>query len=232
MTSIWKRIADVAKATAHEALDRLEDPVMMLNHYIREMEEELEDAQEALHSQRAVERTAQLREQEYLRIAAELEERAAGALAAGREAEARAALADKLAFEQKAAQYAAWHKEAGARIAELEAKIGQAKEELARLREKRVELAARAERAAAAGAVHGGIGLGANVIGNVAEIGRAAARGFERIEEKILQWEAENETRKTGFGGGYRNPIAPDDLAAARIDEQLEALRRRQSAAN
>ncbi|AGA59332.1 phage shock protein A (IM30), suppresses sigma54-dependent transcription [Thermobacillus composti KWC4] len=94
MSNLWKRLADVAKATAHEALDRLEDPVMMLNHYIREMEEELDDAQEALLSQRAVERTALLRHQEYLRIAAELETRASEALAAGREAEARAALVE------------------------------------------------------------------------------------------------------------------------------------------
>jgi phage shock protein A/lia operon protein LiaH len=232
MTSIWKRIADVAKATAHEALDRLEDPVMMLNHYIREMEEELDDAQEALHSQRAVERTAQLRRQEYLRIAAELEERAAEALAAGREAEARAAIADKLAFEQKAEQYAVWHQEAGARVAELEAKIERAKEELARLREKRVELAARAEKAAAAGAGSSGSGFGARAFAGISDIGRAAARGFERIEEKILQWEAENEARKSHGGGGYRNPQAPQAAMAAQIDEQLEALRRKQSAAN
>lgn len=230
MSNIWKRLADVAKATAHEALDRLEDPVMMLNHYIREMEEELEDAQEALLSQRAVERTALLRHQEYLRIAAELETRASEALSAGREAEARAAIADKLAFEQKAAQYLTWHEEAGRRAVELEAKIGQAKEELTRLREKRVELTARAEKAAAAGARTGGLGLGAKAFGGISEIGRAAARGFERIEEKILQWEAENESRKAR--GGYWNPPAPQTASAAQVDEQLEALRRKQSAAN
>jgi phage shock protein A len=235
MTSIWKRIADVAKATAHEALDRLEDPVMMLNHYIREMEEELEDAQEALLSQRAVERTALLRHQEYLRIAADLEARASEALAAGREAEARAAIADKLAFEEKAARYLTWHEEAGVRAAELEAKVERAKEELARLREKRTELASRAEKAAAMGAGSGGPGIGGRSFAvGIAEIGRAAARGFERIEEKILRWEAENEARRTG-GGGYWNPAAPhaaDAATAERIEEQLEALRRRQSGAN
>jgi Phage shock protein A (IM30), suppresses sigma54-dependent transcription len=231
MSNIWKRLADVAKATAHEALDRLEDPVMMLNHYIREMEEELEDAQEALLSQRAVERTALLRHQEYLRIAADLETRASEALAAGREAEARAALADKLAFEQKAAQYLSWHEEAGERAAELEAKIEQAKAELARLREKRLELTARAEKAAAMGAGTGHSGFASKAISGISEIGRAAARGFERIEEKILQWEAENESRKAR-GGAYWNPPAPHTATAAQIDEQLEALRRKQSAAN
>jgi phage shock protein A/lia operon protein LiaH len=230
MSNLWKRLADVAKATAHEALDRLEDPVMMLNHYIREMEEELDDAQEALLSQRAVERTALLRHQEYLRIAAELETRASEALAAGREAEARAALADKLAFEQKAVQYLTWHEEAGERAAELEAKIEQAKAELARLREKRLELTARAEKAAAAGAKTGHWGFGIKAIDGISEIGHAAARGFERIEEKILQWEAENESRKAR--GGYWNPPAPHTVDAAQVDEQLEALRRKQSTAN
>ncbi|OUM94156.1 MAG: hypothetical protein A9Z00_00575 [Thermobacillus sp. ZCTH02-B1] len=231
MTSIWKRIADVAKFTAHEALDRLEDPVMMLNHYIREMEEELEDAQEALLSQRAIERTALLRHQEYLRIAADLEARAAEALTAGREAEARAAIADKLAFEQKAARYLTWHEEAGARAAELEAQVEQAKAELERLRAKRAELADRAEKAAAAGAGSGGTELGVRFASGVAGIGRAAVRGFERIEEKILRWEAENEARRAG--GGW-NPTAPHDDAsiAERVDEQLEALRRRQPGAN
>jgi len=230
MSNLWKRLADVAKATAHEALDRLEDPVMMLNHYIREMEEELDDAQEALLSQRAVERTALLRHQEYLRIAAELETRTSEALAAGREAEAKAALADKLAFEQKAAQYLTWHEEAGGRAAELEAKIEQAKAELARLREKRLELTARAEKAAAAGAGNTHWGFGAKAVGGISEIGRAAARGFERIEEKILQWEAENESRKAR--GAYWNPPAPHTVDAEQVDEQLEALRRKQSGAN
>ena len=227
MTSILKRIADVAKATVHETLDRLEDPVMMLNHYIREMEEELEDAQEALLSQQAIERTAQLRHQEYLRIAAELESRAAEALAAGREAEARAAIADKLTFEQKAAKYLAWNEEAAVRASELEAKIERAKEELARLREKRVELTARAEKAAASGAGTGSPGFGAWTAAGISEIGREAARGFERIEEKILRWEAKNEMRRA-YGGGSWNPHAPNPVNAAMVDEQLEALRRKQ----
>lgn len=229
MSSVWKRLADVAKATAHEALDRLEDPVIMLNHYIREMEEELEDAKEALLSQRAVERTALLRRQEYLRIAGELEARAAEALTAGREAEARAALADKLAFEQKAEQYGTWHEEAGARVAELEAKIERAKEELSRLREKRTELAARAEKAAAAGADTGGFGFKTDLYRSISEIGRTAARGFERMEEKIMQWEAQAEARRAS-GSGYWNPPGPQGVDAAKVDEQLEALRRKQAA--
>jgi len=45
-----------------------------------------------------------------------------------------------------------------------------------------------------------------------------------------LQWEAENESRKAR--GGYWNPPAPHTVDAAQVDEQLEALRRKQSNAN
>lgn len=223
MSSVWKRIADVAKATAHEALNKLEDPVMMLNHYTREMEEELEDAQEALLSQRAVERSALLRHREYARIAAELETKASEALAAGREADARAALADKLAFEGKAAQYLQWHEEAGARVLELEDRLEQAKEELERLREKRAELVARAEKAAAEAPARGE-GFAAAAGGTIHSLGRSAMRGFERMEEKILQWESQAEARRSAPGYGAAAAAGYD---AARVDEQLEALRRK-----
>ena len=38
---IFKRMKDITKASLHEALDKLEDPVVMLNQYLRDMEQEI-----------------------------------------------------------------------------------------------------------------------------------------------------------------------------------------------
>ena len=38
MMSIFKRMKDMTKASVNELLDKMEDPVVMLNQYLRDME--------------------------------------------------------------------------------------------------------------------------------------------------------------------------------------------------
>jgi phage shock protein A len=218
--SILKRVLDVTRAAAHEALNKLEDPVMMLNHYTRQMEEELEDAQEALRSHQAVERSAKLRHEEYARLAEHLDGKAAEALAEGREAEARTALAEKLVYAEKAAQYLAWHQEAKLRTEEQEQRLAAAKAELERTREKRNELIARARKAE----VRTDLPSFGDVNGGTLD-GGSAARGFRRMEEKIMYWEAEAEVR----GAQQASHAAVEAARAAQIEEQLSQLRSRQA---
>jgi len=220
--SILKRVLDVTRAAAHEALNKLEDPVMMLNHYTRQMEEELEDAQEALRSHQAVERSAKLRYEEYTRLAEHLDTKAAAALAEGQEAEARAVLAEKLAYAEKAAQYLAWHQEAKLRTEEQEQRIAGARAELERTREKRNELIARARKAE----VRTDLPSYGEANGHLQ--GGSAARGFRRMEEKIMYWEAEAEVR----GAQQAHVAAADAARSAQIEEQLNQLRNRQAEAS
>lgn len=56
---IMKRMKDIATAEIHTLLDRAEDPIHMLNHYIREMEKEIANGQKALTQQLFLERRQQ-----------------------------------------------------------------------------------------------------------------------------------------------------------------------------
>jgi len=57
---LFKRVKRIAAADAHGFLDRLEDPVAMTKQYIREVEEELEKARDALARQLAAEQNCRL----------------------------------------------------------------------------------------------------------------------------------------------------------------------------
>ncbi|WP_309123127.1 PspA/IM30 family protein [Paenibacillus sp.] len=52
---MFKRIKQIAAADLHGVLDRFEDPVAMVKQYIREIEEEMENAREAMARQLAAE---------------------------------------------------------------------------------------------------------------------------------------------------------------------------------
>ena len=42
---VFTRIKDMTKASINEVLDKVEDPIIMLNQYIRDMEEEIAQAE-------------------------------------------------------------------------------------------------------------------------------------------------------------------------------------------
>ncbi|CAM4405945.1 PspA/IM30 family protein [Paenibacillus tarimensis] len=223
--SILQRLVDVTKAAAHEALNKLEDPVMMLNHYSRQMEEELEEARAALLREQATALSMQRRQEEYTRMAEHAENAASSALAEGREQDARAALSDKIAIAAQAEQHQIWKEEASSRAVDLEGRIQAAEAELQRMHEKREELVQRAGKAAF---------YHQAPYNNCTFDGRDAARGFRRMEEKIIQREAEAEQIRafrpgadcSGFSPyhtAYRGAEA--DQRDNRIDVELEKLR-------
>ncbi|GIO16499.1 hypothetical protein J19TS2_60540 [Cohnella xylanilytica] len=52
---IFTRIKDIAAADVHRLLDRVEDPVGMAQHYIRQLEDQMDNARSALEIQIAAE---------------------------------------------------------------------------------------------------------------------------------------------------------------------------------
>ena len=53
---VFKRLRDITLATIHEGLDALENPVAMLNQYLRDMEAEIEKAEAAVVKQSMIEK--------------------------------------------------------------------------------------------------------------------------------------------------------------------------------
>lgn len=208
---ILQRVVNMTKAAANEMLDKMENPVMMLNHYLRDLDEEIEKTERALAQQQAQERILASKFDEQNAQALYYEGKAEQAAAEGREAEARTALEAKLLYLEQAEETDKLRGFAKQAAIDLQLKADSLKEEKTRLQGKRAELIARVRQTTASGTGHGYAAPHLQ--------GSAAAKGFERIEQKVLEWEAARELSKTS-GGGY----ASYDAAASHKNEQRNAL--------
>ncbi|TDF94111.1 PspA/IM30 family protein [Paenibacillus piri] len=211
----WKRIVDISKAAVNEALNKMEQPEMMLNHYLRSMEEETHHIRQALIQEAAAHRMLEQQIAGCNRQAEQFDRKAGEAMADERMAEARQALESKLDFLDKAAEYTRASEASAARTAELERRLNQAQADYADMQAKRSELMERAGKVKS----HAQAYAAAAGTGYFAETG-SAARGFQRIEETITRKEAEIEAANSVQAAA----------AAAReslIEEQLSRLRSR-----
>ncbi len=217
---VFQRMKDLTKASVHDLLDKLEDPIVMLNQYLRDMETEIHDAEVTVAKQMAAERRMKQRLDEVIRLGVDREGQAEHSLRSGNEGLARKLLEEKVQYDQQAAELSNLHGQASAQVNELTAQLHEMKEEYYKLRNKRNELAARSQMAKARKQMAQVSTL------HTIESG-AASRGFNRMEEKILQLEAEADVARlpgTSFAGA---PARIDPEKAYRVDKELEALRNR-----
>ncbi|TVX98608.1 PspA/IM30 family protein [Cohnella terricola] len=216
---VFQRIKDLTKASVHDLLDKLEDPIVMLNQYLRDMEIEIHDAEVTVAKQMASERRMKQRLDELVRLGVDREGQAEHALRTGNEALARKLLEEKVQYDQQSANLAELHGQASVQVSELTTQLHEMKEEYYKLRNKRNELSARSQMAKARKQMAQISTL------HTIESG-AASRGFHRMEEKILQMEAEADVARMP-SGSYGGVTRIDPEKEFRVEQELDALRNR-----
>lgn len=205
---VLKRLRDIALATIHEGLDALENPVAMLNQYLRDMEAEIEKAEASIVKQIMIEKKFWEYRDEAQRMVEKRQRQAALAVEAGEEDLARRALYEKKQYAQKVEQYERMAKEAQQKVLEMKEQLKEMKEKYTAMRDRKYELISRAHAAKSKKQMQ-------------AALSRfntdSALKGFKRIEERILEMETELEIRKQS------RPLTIEErLAALKPDEEIE----------
>ncbi|MCI3920058.1 PspA/IM30 family protein [Paenibacillus sp. TRM 82003] len=143
--SIMRRFRDLTVATLNDRLEQAQDPVRVIDGFLREMADAIRET-EALHRQCAA-HTANLRTQ-YLTADAMVRKRegqAVLAVKAGEDGVARAALAEKALEEEKRDGYRALYEQSQLSANELEAQLAELKRDYQEAYHKRQYYMARLE---------------------------------------------------------------------------------------
>ncbi|WP_281885221.1 PspA/IM30 family protein [Paenibacillus sp. YYML68] len=216
---IFKRLRDLTMASMNDLLDKAEDPVKMLNQFLRDMESDILEAESAVAKQIAIEKKFKQQYEETHEVVQKREEQALKALEAGNDDLARRALQDKKEQQKRYEELKSQYDTAKANADRLRAQLSEMKEEYGKLKNKKELLVARAEAAKAQKQINQAMsGFGTD----------NAARGFDRMSEKVLQLEAEAEATSELRSKGKSlddelNALGKDDG----IEDELAALRAR-----
>ncbi|AET68691.1 phage shock protein A (IM30), suppresses sigma54-dependent transcription [Desulfosporosinus orientis DSM 765] len=200
---LFKRVSDNIRANLNALLDKAEDPEKLLDQYLRDMEEDIADAESAVARQLAVAWKFKAQLKDALAAAEKREAQALEALKREREDLARKALEDKRIQKAKADDYHQQFDNCNVMVEELRTELQEMKKEYEKLRLKRDTLSARVQSAKAQKEIYGfANGLKPD----------SARRNFERMEEKVLHLEAEAQVARE-LSGKEKS-----------LDQELEAL--------
>lgn len=213
---VFTRMIDMTKASVHEMLDKMEDPVVMMNQYIRDMEREIAEAEVSVAKHIANERRLRDRLSQAEANSAAFEAKAVQELEAGNEEQAKLWLAEKLASDNSKAELSEMAANAAVQASNLTRQLQGMKEEFSRLQSKRGELEYRAQVAKARKQVSQ---LNS---GGYLESGQAV-RGFRRIEDRIARMEVEAELARGGYAQTARSAGLGNDPIEILSKEQLQA---------
>ncbi|WP_100330068.1 PspA/IM30 family protein [Bacillus xiapuensis] len=219
MFQFFKRIKTYVGSELNAALDKAEDPVKMLDQFMREMEADIREAETAVAKQIANEKMLKKKMDEAQAMVQKRQQQAVDALEAGSEDLARRALEDKKVHENTASSMSTAYEQASQDAAVLREKLDEMKKEYQEMKLKKDSLKARAESAKTRTKMNRAM----SSVGS-----DESRRGFERMEEKVTQFEAEAETSED-LRSSSRS--LDDELKALKsdnaVDDELAALKKK-----
>jgi len=221
---IFKRLRDLTAASINDLLDKAEDPVKMLNQFLRDMEEDIMEAEAAVAKQIAVEKKFKQQYEEAFEMVSKREEQAMKALEQGNEDLARRALADKKEHQTRYDEMKRQYDIAKTNADQLRNQLSEMKDEFNKMKNKKDLLIARAEAAKAQKTINQAMsGFGTD----------NAARGFDRMTEKVMQMEAEAQASNELRAGNRSLDDELDKLdKSGGVDDELAALKARMAQKN
>ncbi|RXJ02400.1 PspA/IM30 family protein [Anaerobacillus alkaliphilus] len=208
MFEFFKRIKTVVSSELNSALDKAEDPEKMLDQYVRDMSAEIREVEAATAKMIAEEKLFNKKVNEARDMVEKREQQALQALQSGNEDLARRALEDKQRLANEYVQLEQLHRSTALQAEDLKEKLKQMKSEFREMELKRDTLKAKAGAAKAKAQMNRSLSSMNN---------GGSKQGFERMEKKVMQFEAEAE--------------ASEDLRVANqsLDKELDALHKESS---
>lgn len=208
--SIFKRLRDLTMSNLYALIEKAEDPVKLTDQYLRDMQDDLEEAEKAVAAQIALEKKFKQLYEEQEALVAKREEQAHIAAQAQNIELARRALEEKKAAAQKSAEYKASYDQNKLAADNLREKLEEMRKQITELKNKRETLAARVNAAKAQKKINQTMSGFNN---------DSAMAGLKRMEDKALQLEAEAEAS----GEIYKKEKSLDDeIASLGKDKQVE----------
>ncbi|HLS08236.1 PspA/IM30 family protein [Lentibacillus sp.] len=208
MFKFFKRVSTVVSSELNAMLDKAEDPVKMLDQFIRDMESDIREVESAVAKQIANEKMLKRKADDAQAKVEKRQKQAEQAVEAGDDDLAKRALEDKAEQEKQAELLQTSWEQASKDSQELRTKLDEMKKEYKQMKLKKDSLQARAESAKTKAKMN-------RTMSTISS--DESKKGFERMEEKVLQYEAEADTS--------------DDLSyeTRSLDEEFDKLNNDQS---
>lgn len=219
MFKLFKRVRTIMSSELNAALDKAEDPVKMLEQFMRDMEADIREAETAVAKQIANEKMLKKQYDDAKSLIEKREAQAVQALESGNEDLARRALEDKQKQQEHADSLLASYTRAKADADSLREKLSEMKEEYNDMKLKKDSLKARAESAQTKTKIN-------RAMSNVGS--DESRQGFSRMEEKVLRYEAEAETSEDLRSANRSLDDELDQLnKGSKVDDELAALKKK-----
>ena len=212
---LFDRLSRVVRANINDLVSKAEDPEKVLEQAVIDMQEDLVQLRQAVARSIATQKRT---EQQYNKNQSEAntwQQRAQLALSKGDENLAREALVRKKSFADTAASLKTQLDQQSSQVATLKRNLIAVESKISEAKTKKDMLRARANAAKA----------NRQLQDSVNNIGTKSAMGaFERMEDKVMQLEAESETSAELGGTGIEQQFAALE-AGSGVDDELAAMK-------